>query len=138
MSLKEMPAEQIIENASKRLKAMPEFKPPEWSVYVKTGSHKERVPQDEDWWWIRSASILRKVGLSGKIGVSALRKEYGGRKNKGHKPERKYKAGGSIIRKILQQHEAAGFMMKVEKQGRKITPKGLSFLLDTGKGKKAK
>ena len=121
--------EELIKNAAERMKKIEEIKPPEWSGFVKTGVHKERPPQQEDWWYIRSASVLRKIYIE-KSGVSKLRKIYGGRKNKGHKPEHKYKASGAIIRKILQQLEAADFVKKDEKKkGRIITKKGKDFLI---------
>ena len=128
MAFKQMPAEKMIMKAAEKMKGMPEFKPPEWSAFVKTGAHKERPPQDPDWWWIRSAAVLRKISVSGSMGVSLLRKEYGGRKNSGHRPEHKYGASGSILRKVLQQLEEAGFVSKDKKAGRKITKEGTTFL----------
>lgn len=130
--------EMHIESVAKKLKALPEFKPPEWSGYVKTGAHKERPPQSPDWWWTRAAAILRKLSVSGDLGVIKLRKLYGGRKNKGHKPEHKYKASGSVIRKILQQLESAGFVEKNKNKGRKITQKGESLLNAAAKEVKGK
>ena len=121
----------VIEKAASELKKIPSIKPPEWSKYVKTGMHKERPPVSKDWWYARSASILRKIYTLGPIGTSKLRTKYGGRKNRGHKPEHFYKGSGSIIRKILQQLEAAGFVEKASKKGHKgrvLTPKGKSFL----------
>jgi small subunit ribosomal protein S19e len=46
------------------------------------------------------------------------------------------KAGGKIIRLILQQLEKAGYVQKVEKpkRGRAITPKGQEFLSKVAKG----
>lgn len=38
------------------------------------------------------------------------------------------KAGGSAIRKALQQLEAAGLVTKIEGRGRVLTPKGRSLL----------
>ncbi len=127
-SVREIDAESVINKASAELQKMAGMKPPEWAGFVKTGVSKERPPMQENWWWIRSASILRKLYLGQIVGVSRLRKEYGGRKNRGHKPEHKRKASGAVIRKILQQLEAEG-MVKTEKgRGRVITPKGRSFL----------
>jgi len=100
---------------------------PEWARFVKTGVNRERPPEQEDWWYIRAASILRKIQIKQPIGVNRLRKIYGGRKNRGHKPEHKYKGSGSIIREILQQLEEAGFVKK-DKKGRVLTPKGKEFL----------
>jgi len=105
-----------------------EVTPPEWATYVKTGSHVERVPQVPDWWYVRTASLLRKLYMEGPIGVQRLRKEYGGRKRKGDAPAHHKKAGGSIIRTSLQQLEKAGLVDKVEKSGRVVSKKGRSLL----------
>lgn len=133
MNIREFPAERLIEKTAEKLKAMEHFKPPEWSVFVKTGVNRERVPQQDDWWWIRTAAVLRKISLEGPLGTERLRKEYGGRKNRGHKPEKKKRASGSVIRKILQQLESAGFIEKEKNKGRKLAAKGASFLTETTK-----
>ncbi len=131
----EVPANELIENAAERLEKMNEFKPPEWSTFAKTGSDRERPPEQENWWWLRSASVLRKIYLRQSSGVSRLRKVYGSRKNNGHQPEHKGKASGSVIRKILQQLEAAGFVKLEKGKGRKITAKGSAFLKEVAAGK---
>jgi len=104
---------------------------PKWSVFVKTGMHKERPPLEKDWWYIRAASVLRTIYRSGPVGVSKLRSKYGGSKNRGVKPHVFTKASGSILRKILQQLETAGLLAKVKDgvhKGRIITPAGVSLL----------
>ena len=123
--------EELIEKAAEELKKIKEIEPPAWAAYVKTGMHKERPPIKQDWWYIRSASILRHIYKVGMVGVSKLRTRYGGKKRKGHKPSHFHRGSGSIIRKILQQLEKAGFLKKAEKgahKGRAITPKGKSLL----------
>ncbi|MBI4019795.1 MAG: 40S ribosomal protein S19, partial [Candidatus Aenigmarchaeota archaeon] len=104
--------------------------------FVKTGVSRERPPTQANWWWIRAAALLRRVYLDQQIGVSHLRKKFGGRKNRGHKPEHKYPASGKIIRKILQQLEAAGYVKAEKGKGRSITPKGQQFLDRTAKSVK--
>lgn len=119
----------LIEKAAEELKK--EIKMPEWAKFVKTSTAKERPPVNLDWWYMRAASLLRKLYLNSPIGVNRLKKFYGGKKNRGHKPERVYKGSGKIIRVILQQLEKLGFVNKEEKlkyKGRKITPKGKKFL----------
>jgi len=104
---------------------------PDWAKVVKTGPGQERSPDNDDWWHMRAASILRKVYVRGPIGVSKLRNFYGKKKNRGVKPERFYKASGKIIRTILQQLEAEELIRATEKgvhKGRVVTPKGQSFL----------
>ena len=124
-------AQELIQKTAEELKKIPEIKPPAWAEFVKTGMHKERPPADSDWWYLRSASVLRTVYRLGPIGVSKLRAKYGGKKNRGVKKEHFYKGSGNILRKSLQQLEKAGFVKFAEKgvhKGRIITPKGKSFL----------
>lgn len=140
----DVPINDLVEEVAKKLKEMPEFKPPEWAAYVKTGMHKERPPVDTEWWYMRVAAVLRSVRVLGPIGVPKLRTKYGGRKNRGMKPEKFFKGSGNIIRKALQQLEKAGFIKQVKsekgkKHGRIATPQGISFLdqiaIDLYKGK---
>jgi|SRR3989344_935204 len=124
-------ASELIKKASHKLKSIEDIKAPSWALFVKTGTSKERPPMDKDWWYMRVASILRKVCVLGPIGVSKLRKKYGGKKNRGHKPEHFYKGSGNIIRKALQQLEKAGLIIQAEKgvhKGKIVTPKGKKFL----------
>ena len=125
----DVPADVLISKLSGYIKENDkEVTPPEWAAYVKTGSHVERMPQVPDWWYFRTASLLRKLYMNGPVGVQRLRKEYGGRKRKGNSPAHHRKAGGSIIRISLQQLEKAGFVDKVEKSGRVVSKKGRSLL----------
>ena len=125
----DVPADVLIEKLSGYIKEnVREVQPPEWAGYVKTGSHVERVPQDQDWWYTRSASLLRKLYMNGPVGVSRLRKEYGGRKRVGMRPAHFAKAGGNIIRTILQQLEEAGLAQKDNNNGRVVSKKGRSML----------
>ena len=59
---------------------------PEWTKLVKTGVHKERKPENIDWWYVRCASILRRVYIDGPVGVRSLRTFYGGKKDRGVNP----------------------------------------------------
>ncbi|MEM5815373.1 MAG: 30S ribosomal protein S19e [Candidatus Aenigmatarchaeota archaeon] len=127
VSVLEVPAEKLIEKLKEELKKMEKIKPPLWAKIVKSGAHKERPPEQEDFWYIRAASILRRLYIDGPVGVSRLRTYYGGRKNRGMKPKKFYKASGSIIRKILQQLEAEGLISK-ERKGRILTPRGRSLI----------
>ncbi len=131
MEIKQAEPSQLIEKAGILFKAMPDMKAPEWAMFVKTGHSRERQPMNPDWWHVRQAAVLRKIFILGPVGVSKLRKQYGGRKNEGAAPERFYPGSGNIIRKILQQLEKAGFAKQVQKgvhKGRIATPKGIAFL----------
>jgi len=124
-------ANELIKQASEDLKKQKLVSPLEWSKFVKTGKFKERLPEDPDWWYVRAAAILRAIAKLGPVGTEKLRTKYGGKQNRGHKPEHVYKASGSIIRKILQQLEKSELIKQTEigvHKGRVLTPKGVSFL----------
>lgn len=119
------------------LKDIDEFEKPEWVDFVKTSVHKTRPTFEQDFWHKRAASILRQIYVNGIVGVERLRTRYGGRKDRGQRPPEFRKGGGKIIRVILQQAEAAGFLEKVKgkKSGRKLTEKGKSFMEKVAGGK---
>ena len=101
---------------------------PEWTKFVKTGSHADKPPHEEDWWHTRCASLLRKIYLHGPIGINDLRKEYGGGKPVGYGAAHHRDAGGAIIRNAIHGLEKLGYVEKVEKKGRVITKQGMQKL----------
>lgn len=123
----DVPADRFIRTLAEELKSKPEIVPPDWAAFAKTGVHKEMPPEDPDWWFVRVASIMRRVYIDGPIGVERMRTFYGGKKDRGSKPSRFRKGSGSILRKSLQQLESAGFIQH-DKTGRKISPEGASFM----------
>ncbi len=116
---------ELVSLAAQQLKG--KIKKPDYINYVKSGSNRERPPLDPDFWYVRSASILRQVYVNGPVGVSRLRVRYGS--GKGHKVHRHHHqdAGGSIIRDSLIALEGINFVKKTKK-GRVITSQGKSFL----------
>ena len=118
------------------LKKFPEFVKPEWVEFVKSGPAKQRPIEDDNFWHKRAASILRQIYKNKIVGVSRLRTKYGSKKVRGSAPEEFRKAGGKIIRVILQQSDKAGFTeavkaikgLKGRKAGRQMTDKGKKFL----------
>ncbi len=101
---------------------------PDWSEFVKTGVNKEKPPEQENWWYLRSAAVLRTVYMDGPVGVEKLRTKYGSERRRGHQTEHFHKASGKIIRTCLQQLEESGLVALEEGEGRAITPEGQSFL----------
>ena len=131
MTIYELPADKYNESLASKIEQMPEFTMPEWALYIKTGLNKLRPPADNNWWYKRVASILRQIYIKGIVGVGRLRGKYGGRKNRGVKPENFAKASGKIIRTMLQQAEKAGFLEKVKEGkrfGRRLTKSGKDLL----------
>jgi small subunit ribosomal protein S19e len=129
LSAYDVPAAKLIEKLAKHLKEnVDEVTPPLWASIVKTGTHVQRQPENPDWWYIRCASLMRKIYVHGPVGVERLRAEYGGRKDHGVKPEHSAKASGAIIRKALQQLEAARLIETLKPRGRKVTRAGRKLL----------
>jgi len=125
----DVPASNFVERLAKYLKEnVDEVTPPPWAAFAKTGAHVQRQPQNPDWWYIRCASLLRKIYIHGPIGLERLSAEYGGKKDFGVKPEHAVKAGSAIIRKALQQLEAAGWIETAKPHGRRMTKKGRKYL----------
>jgi len=127
MSVFDVDPQKLIERLKEELKKFSEIKIPHWAKFVKNSCANERPPEQKDFWYIRAASILRRLYIDGPIGVSRLRTYYGRRKKRGRRPEKFYKASGKIIRTILQQLEKAGLVQKVN-GGRALTSKGRSLL----------
>ncbi|CAD7694772.1 unnamed protein product [Ostreobium quekettii] len=123
--VKDVPAEVFIAAYAQHLKEKLEVPP--WVDIVKTAPFKELPPRDPDWYFIRAASILRRLYLSQDIGVGCFRRIYGGRTSRrGARPEKKAIASAGLIRHILIQLEKVGFVKKSdnEKGGRRLTAKG--------------
>jgi small subunit ribosomal protein S19e len=125
----DVPASKFIDRLAKYLREnVDEVQPLPWATFAKTGTHVEKQPQNPNWWYTRSASVLRKVYIHGPIGLEKLRADYGGRKNRGSKPNRVMKSGGNDIRKVLQQLETAGLVQISKPKGRVMSPKGRKVL----------
>ena len=124
----DVPAKELIDEIAKTFHQDKTFKLPEANTFVRTGVHNENPPENKDWWYIRCASILRKVYINNGIGIERLREEYGGKRDRGSKPYKARGGSGSIARRAVQQLEKAGYVTKIKGKGRVITPKGRSFL----------
>ena len=121
----ETKASTVIDAAAQKLKG--KVKKPAYVDFVKSGAGRERTPDSPDFWYIRCASILRKVYLNGPIGVSRLRTWYGNKKEHVVHRHHYMKSGGSIIRDALIELEKLNYV-KNTKAGRVITSQGKSFL----------
>ena len=106
----DVPADLLINELSARLVNVSSINPPEWSKIVKTGTHRERPPSQENWWHISSAAVLRKVGKLGPIGANHMAQHFGGPKDRGVKPNRAVAGSRNISRTIMQQLTKAGLI----------------------------
>ena len=108
---------------------------PDWAQFAKTGVSRELPPEQENFWAVRAASLLRKVADTGPVGVERLATEYGGGKNGSNRyqvaPDRRADGSRNVIRTILQQLEEEGYVETADGEGRRITAEGRSFLDET-------
>ena len=129
----DVPPQKLIDLMAEKLREFEEIAQPEWASDVKTGTHVETQPVQENWWHIRTAAVLRKIYMYGPIGTERLSAEFGGAKDRKVKPYKAVKGSRSIIRSSLQQLESAGLVEADKNRGRKVTPKGQSLLDNTAR-----
>ena len=70
------------------------------------------------------ASVARHIYLRKGVGVGGLKKNYGGRKSRGNRPNHHGDGSGSIARKVMQALEKIKVLEKDEAGGRCITNDG--------------
>ncbi len=124
----DVPPGLLIEKLKAQLQAEGKIKPPEWAKFARTGVHTEKAPTQPDWWYRRIAAVLRKVYVNGPVGSARLAAEFGGRRDDGSAPYHPKRGSRSIAREAMQQLESLGYLSKLEKKGRTITPAGRKLL----------
>ncbi len=128
----EVEPNKLIGQVAAKLKTM-KLEKPEFVGIAKSGCHVQRPPDQADFWFTRCASILRHAYINNVVGTNRLRRHYGGRKSRGVKPQKHADAGGSTIRKAMQQLEKIGLMIKEKTGGRRLTSKGKALLDNSAK-----
>ncbi|WP_255194134.1 30S ribosomal protein S19e [Natronobeatus ordinarius] len=129
----DVPAEALIEALAADLEDR--LDEPEWAQFAKTGANRELPPEQENFWAVRAASLLRKVADNGPVGVERLATEYGGSKSGSNRygvaPASRADGSRNVIRTILQQLEDEDLVRTAEGEGRWITPEGQQLLDET-------
>lgn len=130
-TLYDVPVDALIEALAEEI----EIEEPDWAEFAATGVDAELPPEQEDFWATRAASLLRKVAISGPVGVERLSTEYGGSKNGSNRyrvaPDKRVDGSQNVIRTILQQLEDEDLVTTAEGEGRRVTPEGESLLTET-------
>ncbi len=124
----DVPPGLLIERLKDQLEKDAKIKPPEWAKFSRTGIHTEKAPVQRDWWYRRVAAVLRKVYIQGPVGATRLAAEFGGRRDDGSAPYHPRRGSRSVAREAMQQLESLGYLSKLEKRGRTITPAGRKLL----------
>ncbi|KAM6580321.1 hypothetical protein CsatA_004095 [Cannabis sativa] len=123
-TVKDVNPHEFVKAYAAHLKRSGKVELPDYTDLVKTAKFKELAPYDPDWYFVRAASVARKVYLRGGLGVGAFRRIYGGSKRNGSRPPHFCRSSGAILRHILQQLESMNIVDIDTKGGRKITSNG--------------
>jgi small subunit ribosomal protein S19e len=124
----DVPADKLIKRLAEELKKVDTISPPDWAPFVKTGRHKEKSPVNNDWWHVRSAAVLRKIYVDGPVGTTRLAAAYGGRADRGSKPNKAVRGSRSISRHTVQQLEKSQLVQKQKDGGRVVTAKARKLI----------
>ena len=128
VTVKDVPAQDFVKTYAAYLKRTAKIDLPAWHDIVKTATFKELSPYDQDWYYVRAASIARKVYLRPGTGVGALKEYYGGRKRNGSCRSHHKKAAGGIVRNLFKALAKIDVVETDAKGGRRITKHGRSEL----------
>jgi small subunit ribosomal protein S19e len=124
----DVPADKLIPKLCEELKKVETIAPPDWAAYAKTGRHREKSPVDNDWWHTRAAAVLRKIYIEGPVGTTRLAAMYGGRADRGSKPNKAVRGSRSISRMTVQQLEKGQLVQKQKDGGRVVTAKARKMI----------
>lgn len=102
VTVKDVDQDKIVEGVALFLKKSGKLKVPENMDIVKTAKFKDLAPSDPDWFYVRCASILRRLYHRSPTGVGAIKKMYGGRQRRGVRPSHFCRADGCVARKSIQ------------------------------------
>ena len=127
----DVPAEKLIPKLAEELKKVETIAPPDWAAFVKTGRHKEKSPVSNDWWHVRTAAVLRKIYVEGPVGTTHLAAMFGGKADRGSKPNKAVRGSRSISRMTVQQLEKSQLVKKEKDGGRTVTGKGRKLIDNT-------
>jgi small subunit ribosomal protein S19e len=124
----DVPPAVLLPSLATELRSRQAVAPPPWATFVKTGVHKQRAPVQTDWWYLRSASVLRKIYLHGHVGIARLSADYGGKRDRGSAPYHARTGSRAVLREIVHQLEKSGLVQPYKTQGRRLSPEGQKLL----------
>lgn len=124
----DVPADKLIPKLAEELKKMDTIVPPDWAGFVKTGRHREKSPARVDWWHVRTAAVLRKIYVDGPIGTTRIAALFGGKADRGSKPNKAVRGSRSISRLTVQQLEKSQLVQKQKDGGRVVTAKARKLI----------
>lgn len=76
-TVKDVSAADFIRGYADWLKKNNKLDIPAWTTFIKSGIACELAPYDDDWVYIRTASVARKIYLRGHLGVGTMKHIFG-------------------------------------------------------------
>ena len=101
--------------------------PPDYTAFTKTACFKQASPLDNDWFFVRSAAVARKIYLK-PIGIGQLTRSFGGKARRGTRTNVFKKSCAGVIRQCVHQLKEADLIEPHRNGGWKITQNGQKAL----------
>mmetsp|Transcript_18923 Transcript_18923/g.27844 ORF Transcript_18923/g.27844 Transcript_18923/m.27844 type:complete len:158 (+) Transcript_18923:56-529(+) len=127
ITIKDVDAHEFVKRYAVHLKKQGKISLPELVDLMKTSVSRELAPYDEDWFYIRCASLARRLYVRQGTGVGSFSKVYGAKKRRGTLPGHFCRASRGVIRNCLKQLQKVGVleaMPEGKKGGRRVTKQG--------------
>ena len=108
----DVPSAQLVNELATFFKEKNIIKMPKYAPLVKTSKSNDCEPINPDYIYYRAAAICRKLYLSKSknLGVGSLRSMFSKKQRRGSQPPRRFVAGGKIIRDLVIQLKAKGYI----------------------------
>merc|ERR1712168_1022431 len=123
-SVKDVCQQHFVVGFADFLKKSGKMKVPEWADLIKLSRFNEQGPHNQDWFFVRAASVARHLYIRSPAGVGSFTKIYGARKRNGSAPRHFMRASQSVSRRVLQALEEMALVEKDANGGRKLTSQG--------------
>lgn len=123
-TVRDVPANKWCKAVAQQLKREGKIFVPTCSDLTKTSHGRERAPQSNDWYYMRCASVMRRIYVRPGTGYGGLSKAYGNLKNRGCKPERTIRAATGPLHWACKSLEGLKLITKGKGKGRVMTPAG--------------
>ena len=120
----DVPANKWVKAMAQQFKREGKLMVPTCTEHLKTSHGRERAPQNNDWYYVRCAAVLRHVYLRPGNGYGGLAKAFANKKNKGTLPEATVKAATGPLHWACKSLEGLKLIAKGKAHGRVLTREG--------------
>lgn len=127
-TLRDVNAWRWIKSAARHFKQEGKLFVPNCTELVKSSHGRERAPQNQDWYYIRCAAILRALYLRPGEGYGGLSKRFASKKNNGSRPEHGVRACKGLLHWGCKSLTQLGLVEPGAESGQRLTKKGKKFV----------